>query len=635
MRFAIGMGLLALSAQAIAQPEGADPIQQLSRLSLSELGDVEVTSVSKAAERLESAAASIFVITRDDILRSGAVSVAEALRLAPNLQVIRLTSSSYAIGARGFGGDQAAQNFPNKLLMLIDGRSTYSPLFSGIYFDSQDVLLNDVDRIEVISGPGATLWGANAMNGVINVITRKASATTGTVVRALGGNSEQGVEARYGANAGDALAYRVYAKGFKRAALELQDGATVGDSWKKGQAGFRLDWTGGADVLTASGDVYRAEQDIPVAAADGEIKGTNLLTRWQRSGERSQLQVQAFFDRTERESSADSSGFVLNTYDLEIQQSLDFGRHRVVWGAGKRVSRYDIRNTASLLFVPARRTLNLANVFAQDAIDLGGNVRLTAGIKLEDDPYSGWTTLPDLRLSWAITQEMLVWASGSRAIRSPTPFDVDVVEKVGSVVFLQGNPQFRAEEVMAYELGYRVQPNPSLSITVAGFYNVYDDLRTIELDATSGFLPLRWDNRMRGDTYGVEAWANVQIAPWWRVSPGVRTLHKRLRFDSDASRLLGLGQAGNDPTNQASLRSTMDFAARGTFDLQFRHTDELPAPDTRGYYELAARVGWRISDEVEIGVSGSDLLHRRHVEYAAPAGEYIGRSVLAEIRWTN
>ena len=633
MKVIAGAILCLASLPALALNE-REPVERLSRLSLEELGNVDVTSVSKAAEPLQAASASIFLITRDDIRRSGARTLPEALRLAPNLQVIRLTSTSYALGARGLGGHQEAQNFSNKLLMLIDGRSVYTPLFSGIYFDAQDVLLDDVDRIEVISGPGATLWGANAMNGVINVITRSSAQTQGALANVVAGNREQRAEVRWGAKHGDALTYRIYAKGFKEDSQGLATGGDAGDAWKKGQAGFRLDWAAGSNAVTASGDVYRASEDLPAVSGETGIKGGNLLARWQHSAGSTQTQLQAYVDRTERDSSFDSSGFRLTIYDLELQQSLEIERHRLVWGAGQRFSDYDIRNTASLFFAPTHRTLHLGNLFLQDTFRFAPSVSLIAGIKLEDDPYSGWSTLPDLRLSWQPRDDTTLWLSGSRAIRSPTPFDTDVIEKVAQAPFLVGDPNFEPEKVTAYEIGARTQPYTSLTFTVAGFFNQYDDLRTIELDPSTGFLPLRWGNRMKGDTYGFEAWADIQLTAWWRLSPGVRTLHKRLRFEEGASTLLGVAQAGNDPTNQASLRSSIDVVGRGTFDLQLRHTGDLPSPATPGYYELNARFGWRWTNALEVAISGSDLLHRRHAEYAAPGGELIGRSVVAEVRWS-
>jgi iron complex outermembrane receptor protein len=633
MRIAEGVLLCLAAAPAFALD--ADPVDRLSRLSLQELGKLEVTSVSKAAEPLQSAAAAIFVITRDDLRHSGARSIPEALRLAPNLQVIRLTASSYQVSARGFGGNQEAQNFSNKLLMLIDGRSVYSPLFAGIYFDAQDVLLDDVERIEVISGPGATLWGANAMNGVINIITRGTAETQGVLANVMAGNRTQAAEARWGSRQGDALSYRAYVKGFKEDSLDQASGASAGDSWKKGQVGFRLDWGRGADLVTASADAYRAMEDVPESSADTEVKGGNVLARWRHEGERTRTQVQAYVDRTERETTLDSSGFTLTTYDFELQQGIDLERHRLVWGAGKRFSNYDISSTGALLFAPAHRTLRLGNLFAQDTIDLGAGLSLVAGIKLEDNPYSGWSTLPDLRLSWHVTDESLLWIAGSRAIRSPTPFDTDVIEEVGGSPFLTGNPSFEPEKVSAWEVGLRARPHAAVSLTLTGFFNEYDDLRTIELDPVTGFLPLQWGNLMKGDTYGVEAWADLQLTSWWRLSPGVRTLHKRLRFEEGASRLLGVAQAGNDPTNQASLRSSFEMGARGSLDFHLRHVDSLPDPDTPGYYELNARLAWRWTEALEVAVTGSDLLHRRHVEYAAPAGEAIGRSVFAEMRWAR
>ena len=327
----------AAHADPLTEPSG--PADDLTRMSLSDLANIDVTSVSKSAEGLQRAAASVYVITHDDILRSGATSIPEVLRLAPNLLVTQLTSGSYSISARGFGGNSNDQNFANKLLMLIDGRSVYSPLFSGIYADAQDVLLlEDVERIEIISGPGAALWGANAVNGVINIITRASYLTQGSFVDAAGGNREQDTSARFGGRVSDEISYRVYGMAFHRDALDLEDGATAGDSWSKAQGGFRMDWSTEHDTVTLQGDVYRGlEQQL--ADDDTRIAGGNLLTRYQHHGDREDLQIQAHFDQTERISPQGQWGVRrAYMYDLEIQQSVAAGSfQRIVWGGGERV----------------------------------------------------------------------------------------------------------------------------------------------------------------------------------------------------------------------------------------------------------------------------------------------------------
>ena len=617
---------------AASQP--ANPSEDLGGMSLEELANVQVTSVSKSIEPLRTAPAAIYVITHEDIMRSGATSIPEALRLAPNLEVTQMSASDYVVSARGFGGSPPAQNFSDKLLVLIDGRSVYSPLYSGVYLDAQDVMLQDVDRIEVISGPGATLWGANAMNGVINIITRPAEVTDGTLVSAAAGTMERNAAVRYGGRLDDDTAYRFYGMGFHRDALDLSSGASASDAWSKGQAGFRIDRSATDDTATVQGDVYRATEN-QLQQGDVMIDGANLLGRWQhRFSPQSELQVQAYYDLTERYSPTGDGAFVLRTYDLQVQQSAALGSsHRLVWGAGERVDDYDITNTTTLLFVPAARALTLGNVFAQDTIALSRSLSATVGLKMEDDPYSGWSALPDARLAWTLNDANQLWAAGSRAIRSPTPFDVDVVEKVGPTVFLTGNSQFQPEKVWAYEVGYRAQPAPEFSFSVSAFYNVYDDLRTIEPDSGTVFIPLHWGNLMAGDTYGLELWGNYQVTEWWRLSPGFSTVHKRLHFQPGASGVLGLAQAGDDATGHGSVTSSMDLGRNVTFDASLRYVSALPDPALPGYYNMNARVGWRALRSLELSVTGSNLLNSRHLEFPAPYGEEISRSVMVQAQW--
>jgi iron complex outermembrane receptor protein len=621
------------SADVTDVTDAAEQILQLSRLSLDDLANVEVTSVSKAGQPLASAPASIYVITHDEIVQSGVLSIPEALRLAPNLQVAQINSQEYQIGARGFGGNLEAQSFSNKILILIDGRSVYNPLFSGVTYDAQDVLMDDIDRIEVISGPGATLWGANAMNGVINIITRSAHETVGTLLRVGTGNLETAASARYGASFGGDNAFRVYAKGFDRGPSSIAGGGSAGDRWHKAMTGFRVDLgsASDADQFTIEGDYQEATENQ--AALDVDFTQMDVLGRWVRTGERSDTRLQVYVDRTDRDPPLSGVGFELETFDVDFQQSRDIGgRHHVVWGLGRRHHDYDIVNNAELAFAPPHRTLELTNVFAQDVIPLGTQFELTAGIKFEKNSYSDWSTLPDVRLSWTPNERSLVWGAAARAIRSPTPFDVDVEERVGGLLLINGNPDFRTEKVDAYEIGYRSQPNESVSWSLSTFYNEYDDLRTIEPAAVT-FLPLRWDNLMEGHTYGVEFWATLQVKSWWRLSPGLRTLEKRLEFTNGASGLLGIEQAGNDPRSRVSLKSAMVFG-RLSVDAMLRRVGELPSPANPDYTDLSVRVAWRASASLELTLSGFNLLDRRHTEYALPTAREIRRSVYAEARWT-
>jgi iron complex outermembrane recepter protein len=633
-RTLIAAGMLSVGAwlPAIAAEENA-AADDLTRMSLADLSKVEVTSVSKSSEVLQRAPAAVYVITHDDIARAGVTSIPEALRLAPNLLVTQTTSSAYVISARGFGGNPTAQNFSNKLLILIDGRSVYTPLFSGIYADTIDVMLEDVDRIEVISGVGATLWGANAMNGVINIITRPSDLTQGTVLDAGAGNQEQIAGGRYGGRINGEATFRLYGFEFHRGALQEDGRSSARDGWSKGQGGFRSDWSFDRNNFTIQGDFYRGTENQPGVAADVAVTGGNVVTRYQHHGDLSDFQAQAFYDMSERTTPLDGSGFVVHTFDLEIQQTLTTGsRNHLIWGAGERISSYAIANSASLLFEPARRVLSLGNAFLQDTVSVKPNVDFIVGLKFEDDPFWGWTPLPEARVSWVINDQVAFWGAASRAIRSPTPFDDEVVEKVGTTNFLVANGQFRPEKVTAYEMGLRAQPSAVLSLSVAPFYNVYDDLRTVDPATASTFLPLYWGNALRGDTYGVDAWSNWQVAEWWRLSPGVSWVRERLSFKHGAVPLLGVAQAADDPSSHVTIASSMNFPHRTSLDLNLRYVGALPSPELPHYYDLDARIAWIVRQGIELSVRGANLLHARHIEFPAPAGEQITRSVLAEAR---
>ena len=631
---AVGLGLLIQAALAapVASADEQPSAEALAQFSLEQLSQLEVTSVSKTAEPLGVAPASIYVITHDEILRSGATSIVEALRLAPNLQVSQYNGTYYVAGARGLAGAQEAQNFSNKLLILIDGRSVYSPLYSGVYLDTQDVVMDDIDRIEVISGPGATLWGANAMHGVINVITRPAYLTDTPLLSVGYGDQEAVAAIRYGARLSESLAYRVYGKVFEHDPTELADGRSAGDDWHKAQAGFRVDGAVDDDNFTMQGDVYRGDQMLEQPGGNMRVEGANLLGRWSRTQDDADWQVQAYYDYTARGAPADGVAFDLHTLDLEVQRRLHRDRHRWIVGAGLRYHDYKINNTVPLAFEPPERDLTLGNVFVHDTIALGSTVDLSLGIKGEHDSFSGWNLLPDVRLHWQPTDATMVWAAASRSVRSPTPFDRQVVERLGDVVYLTGNPGFDPEQVDTFELGVRSHPSPRVTYSASIFYNVYEDLRTVE-PAPEGLLPFRWDNLMEGDSYGFEAWAKWQVTDWWRLSPGVRLLEKDLEFSSGASELLGLWQSGNDPTAQASITSSMDLGASMTLDATLRHVGALPEPRLDAYEELNVTLGWRVSPDLQLSLSGFNLLDSQHLEYPSPSGNHIQRAVLAQARW--
>jgi iron complex outermembrane receptor protein len=606
----------------------------LTQMSLADLASVEVTSVSKSVESLQHAPAAIYVITHEDIIRSGATSVPEALRLAPNLLVTQTSSSAYTIAARGFGGNPQAQNFSNKLLILIDGRSVYTPLFSGIYSDTIDVLLEDVDRIEVVSGVGATLWGANAMNGVINIITRPSYLTQGAFLEAEGGNQVDTAAGRYGGRInGDATA-RAYGFAFHRGAMELPDGSTAHDGWSKGQGGFRSDWLTERDTVTIQGDAYRGTEHV-LDNSDSLLAGANLVARYQHHGAASDFQAQAYVDQNEQFAASGGTAFVVHTYDVSLQESLTIGSaNRLIAGAGERLYEYGITNTATLLVEPPGHGLTLANVFAEDTLTVARGLDLSVGIKLEDDPYSGWAPLPDARLSWGINDRTTVWLAASRAIRSPTPFDEEVVEKAGGATILAATPQFKPEKLTAYEVGVRAQPASAFSFSIAGFYDIYGDLRTVDPASADVLLPYRWGNSLRGDTDGIDAWAAWQVTGWWRLSPGVTWVHEQFEFKPGSTPVLGVAQAADDPSSHATLASSINLPRHLSLDASLRYVGALPDPVLRSYCEVDARLGWRPTDALDVSLAGTNLLHPRHLEVPlASGGEEITRGVLADVRW--
>ena len=628
--------LAAASLLALASPVRAQQLalNDINQMSIQQLAKVEITSVSKGAEPLSDAPASVYVISHDDAIRSGATSLPDLLRLAPNLEVMQTSPSNYVITARGFNGNAADQNFSDKLLVLIDGRSVYSPLYSGVYWDMQDVPPENIERIEVISGPAGTLWGANAVNGVINIVTRKAADTQGGYLDLGVGDEESSAALQYGGHLSDDLAYRVYAKDFYQRAFDSSPGVSAHDGWSKPQGGFRMDWTPENDTVTLEGDLYGGAE-ASLGTPNQVIGGGNITASWQHAlEENSNLQLLTYYDETQR-SMENGGAFVLNTYDFEIQHNFSLGGwNNIVWGAGERADQYRITDrlstASSLLFIPPARSLNLADIFAQDRIPVTDRVELTLGLKLEDDPYSGWSPMPDARLAWKITDKDLVWAAVSRAIRSPTPFDVDVSEKLGSTTFLTGNANFLPEEVTAYEAGYRGQFSSALSFSLSLFDNVYDHLKSIQLNSTPASL-LEWGNTIEGHVYGLESWATYQALDWWRLSAGFNLQHENFIFTPGAIPLLDVSQEGDDPHHQASLRSSMDLIDNLTFDADFRDVGALPDPKVPEYVEANARFAWHVTDRLDLSLSGFNLLHGHHVEYLP--GDEIRRNFFLETRW--
>ncbi len=615
---------LALGGTAALAAASPSP-SELSQLSIEELSAIEVTSVSKRAEPLTDAAAAVYVITSDEIRRSGATSLPEALRLAPNLQVARVDSSQYAISARGFNATTA-----NKLLVLIDGRSTYTPLFSGVFWDVQSVLLEDIDRIEVISGPGGTLWGSNAVNGVINVVTRSANNTRGNLAILVAGNRERALSLRHGGSLGDDASFRVYASGVGRSATALASGADGQDAWHRRQGGFRIDWGRAGDELTLQGDAYDGAMEQP-GNSDTTISGANLIGRWSRQlGDGSALQLQGYFDRTRRDYPG-IFGEVLDTVDLEAQHRPHWrDGHDIVWGGGIRRSRDEVRNTAMLAFLPPRKSLAWTNLFVQDTIAIGERLHLTLGGKVEHNNYTGVEFQPNLRLASKLPSQGLLWATISRAVRTPSRIDREFFAPSSPPYLFAGGPHFVSEKLIAYEVGYRLQPLPAASLSVSAYYNDYRGLRSIEpIGGGASVL----GNGIDGKTYGLEAWGSYQALPWWRVSLGASALTKRLRLDPGSRDGTSLSSADTDPSYQLLARSTMNLAHGAELDLALRSISSLPSQGVPQYAAFDARIGWTLSPGTELSVVANDLFDRRHREFGlAPSSHLIGRSVSIALR---
>ncbi|MET3664942.1 TonB-dependent receptor [Caulobacter sp. 1776] len=623
---AAGLGHAQNMSQGDAHPE--KPPRDLADLSIEALGDIQVTSVSKRAETVMDAPAAVYLISREDALRSGADSLPELLRLAPNLQVAQRTAGAYAITARGLNGDPEAQNFSNKLLVLIDGRTVYSPLFSGVYWEMQDVLPADLDRIEVVSGPGATLWGANAVNGVINITSRSADETQGLYLQGRGGAQGRSASIRYGGLLGQNGAFRVYARSARLDATETATGASAEDDFHRAQGGFRADWDlGGGEALTLSGDLF--DGAAKTAGVQEDLSGRNLTARWRREVEGSTLQAQAYYDHNRRATSG-SGAFGLDTYDFDLQHAFARGRHQFVWGGGARISRYDIRNTPDFVFTPSNRTLRLYNLFLQDRLALTDNASLTLGLKLEDGPYDSAQWSPSVRFAWRASEDVSIWAAASRALRVATPFDRDVLERLGGRDFLVGGGDFQPEKLTAYEVGARFKPGAKALLSISAYYNVYDDLRSIETTPAT-FLPLRWGNGLQGHVRGIEAWGEYKVRPWWRLSAGATAMEKHLKFKPGSSGILGVAQAGDDPRRQAFLRSSVDLPRGISLDADLRYVSDLPEPRTPSYVELGGRLAWAVNDRAEVALVGRNLMHDRHPEY--PQGTDIPRAVSVDLQW--
>lgn len=657
-----------------AQAEVVD--QDLTHLGLEELMNLEVYSPSKQAQALADSTSAAFVITQEDIRRSGVTNIPDALRLAPGVNVARIDANKWAISIRGFNG-----RFANKLLVMVDGRSIYTPAFAGVYWENQDLLLEDIERIEVIRGPGASLWGANAVNGVVNILTKKASDTRGLISLTAGDPQDNILGVRYSGTLGDRVNYRLYGKYLDQAGLLDEQGRDAKDDWHLGSGGFRLDWTPTEqDSATLQGGLSdgRLQQNLQVPTLvapyselrrdSGSLSSAYLHGRWERvltTGSRLSL-LMSYQNQHRRDGIL---GFDIDTLDLEFQHSLALNdRHALVWGLGQRRYSDEYRPTTLGTMQPLKLDYDLFSVFLQDQISLRPQeLELTLGARLEHNEFSGWEWQPNIRLLWTPHPQHRLWAAVSRAKRTPSRGDQGIGLDLMTVppqtpqnplplpilsVF-QGNRAFDSEQLTAYELGYRTWPSPQLSFDVAAFYNEYDDMRAVEPRSDLGTLeygylrvPNLFVNAVRGRTYGCEIAANWQAADWWRLQWTYSFLQVELFDKAGFATLIPVVRNGSQPQYQTALRSSFDIRPGLEFDLWLYRIDDLPdlavgtpagTTAVDGYYSLNARLGWHPSREVEFSLIGTNLVGPAHIEYVQetyPFPEKVSRRIYGQVKWS-
>lgn len=665
---AVALAVVFASTSALAQD--AKQVPDVTNMSVEDLMNMQVTSVSKRAQKVADAPAAIFVITQEDIQRSGARNIPELLQMVPGLEVARIDENKWAIGSRGFNG-----RFDDKLLVLIDGRSVYTPLFSGVYWDVQDVMLEDVERIEVIRGPGATLWGANAVDGVINIITKKAKDTQSGLIKAGGGDEELTADGvRYGGQVGDKGFYRAYVKGFDWGSSAGLAGQNAFDGWYQESGGFRSDWTlTPADSLTVEGQMYRSRNGetltIPSLSAPysstfqntGNYSGGNLLGRWNHSFSDSSISVQAYFDRTNY---ADPNLFIdhESVYDVEFQHDFHVGdSHNIVWGAGYRSIQDRSDATFTVAVQPSQGQYNQFNAFLQDEIALlDGRLRLTLGSKLDHNDFTGFEYEPNVRLLVNLGPNQSVWGAVSRAVRTPAiteeglQLNVAVVPPAAPPFFspipvverVDGSTQFQSEDLLAYEVGYRVQATKTFSADIAAFYNDYTNLRTAEpgapfVETTPApphlVLPFVAENHMSGGTYGIEPFFTWKPLPIWKIYANYSYLQMNIHKDPSSQDPTADLPNGINPKNQAYFQSSFELPKHIEQHLAVRYVDHLPGYNIPSYTTLDGGVRWSPLHGVTFSFDGLNWLDKRHIEFIPDfintTPTVVTRSVFGSITW--
>ncbi len=662
----ISIFICLLIAQSVFSAE-PDSLLKLKAMSLENLMQLTVFSASKKPEQLSNVAAAMHVITREDIRRSGARTLPDLLRGVPGLSVANMDAHTWAITSRGFNG-----LFANKLLVLMDGRTLYTPLYSGVYWDMQDTLLNDIERIEIIRGPGATIWGANAVNGVINIITRKAKNTDGLFASTGSGSLDKtSLNARYG-KAGEQISYRIYAKHLERDNFKSHEDGEHPDSWQNEKGGFRLDLAVDDDnQISIQGDIYRGTSDQLTTLGSGitfesevRLSGGSLQLQWERQlSEDSAWSVQTSIDRSLRDDwFLDQSR---TTWDISFNHRFSFLENQdIIWGGGYRYTTDHTTGGAYSAMDPAAQTTEIMNLFIQDDWTLiADKLHLILGSKIEHNDYNGYEVQPTARLLWTLNNQHSLWAAISRAVRTPSRADSDLYATIAQVettetintpygpmiapatitMNVSGNPDFKSEKLIAYEIGHRTQVHKDFSIDTTLFYNVYKDLRTqdtgipvvdpsvLPVDIN---MPMAIGNNMDGETLGIELAVTWQVNQRWRLAGSYSWLKIFLHHNAVGGDLMGENAEDETPEHQASLRSYLDLPNDLEWDTSLFYFN--------GFYRVPAhlrcdmRLGWHPSPNWEFSVKVENLFDDSHREFFNSLGlitSDVPRNWYAEVQY--
>lgn len=660
--------MLFFSTAVVAVPD--EPHPDLTELNIEELANLEVTSVARKPQKISHSAAAVYVITSEDIRRSGATCIPEALRMVPGLNVAKINTNLWAVSARGFNGTYA-----NKLLVLIDGRTIYSPIFSGVFWQAEDTLLEDIDRIEIIRGPGASLWGANAVNGIINIITKHSRDTKGGFISTGLGTEERAfLNTRYGGTYKENGNYRLYARGLIRDESRDINDDPAGDDYYKIQTGFRTDKNlSDANDLTLQGDIHKSEEnaqysiavDMPplyreTTPAENTYIGGNILGRWTHTSPKvSDLSLQIYYDML----SISSLNYSLNTniIDMDFQHRFQAGRRQeIIWGAGYRFYSDDNERSDYVSFDPENQVTHLYSAFLQDEITLIENrLFFTIGSKIEHHEYTGFEYQPNARMLWAVNDRHTLWGAVSRAVRCPSRGEHDISTILQMIppstgmnpsplpakVTYLGNKDITSEILIAYELGYRMQTNFHISFDMAVFYNLYDDtvgtvINEPYIDASSSYLiaPVMLENILKGDTRGGE------FSLWWIPFQNLRLqtiytyidINLEVKDTETAENIFSMNTYS--PSHQLSFNTGINLPWHLEADIWLRYVDKIPDVSVESYTTMDVHFAWKPSTSLTLTIVGRNLFDETHVEFIEETGRIgitrVERSVYAGILWT-